>query len=516
MKYGFVIDHRRCIGCHACTVACKSENEVPLGAYRTWVKYIEQGNYPDTRRSFAVLRCNHCEDAPCITICPVTALFKRDDGIVDFDGRRCIGCKACMQACPYDALYINPYTNTAEKCNFCAHRVELGLEPACVVVCPEQAIIAGDLDNPLSKISSLLASEETQVRKPEARTRPKLFYIEAKAAALDPLRQVHSGGYIWAERRDDPILDDQEAMLDAESKARTTYDVAHDRPWGWKVSAYLFTKSISAGAFIVAVLAITFTGTMNRWLFDSAAPIAALVFLAATTALLVLDLKRPERFLNILLKPQWKSWLVLGGYTLIGFGATVSMWLGAYVTDVEAVRQPLMWVSFGLAVLTAGYSAFLFKQARGRVFWNSPLVFPHLIVQSLVAGAALLLLIGLTRSLVIGIAMEEASFRFLSYELIGALIAHAVIVAGEVLAPDESPERKRAISLITRGIFRRVFLRGAAILGLFVPLVALSGSLALGEPLASILVLAASALSLVGIFCWEHTWVQAGQAVPLS
>ena len=144
MKYGFVIDHRKCIGCHACTVACKSENEVPLGTFRTWVKYIEKGEYPDTKRFFSVLRCNHCDDAPCITICPVTALFRLDNGIVDFNGDRCIGCKSCMQACPYDALYINPNTNTAEKCNFCAHRIEAQLEPACVIVCPVQAIISGD------------------------------------------------------------------------------------------------------------------------------------------------------------------------------------------------------------------------------------------------------------------------------------------------------------------------------------------------------------------------------------
>lgn len=516
MKYGFVIDHRRCIGCHACTVACKSENEVPIGAYRTWVKYIEQGQYPDARRSFAVLRCNHCEDAPCITICPVTALFKRDDGIVDFDGRQCIGCKACMQACPYDALYINPYTNTAEKCNFCAHRVELGLEPACVVVCPEQAIIAGDLDNPLSKISSLIASEKTEVRKPEALTRPKLFYIEASPAALKPLEQTHSGGYLWAERKADPVLDDQEAVFHAEAKARTTYDVAHERPWGWKVSAYLFTKSISAGAFIVAALALTFTQSMNRWLFDLAAPLAALVLLAATTALLVLDLKRPERFLSILLRPQWKSWLVLGGYTLVGFGAVVSLWLGAYLFDLESVRPPLMWAGVALAGLTAGYSAFLFRQARGRVFWNSPLVFPHLIIQSLVAGAAVLLLIGITRSFLIGLAMEEASFRFLSYELAGALIAHAIILAGELFGPEESSERARAIRLITRGIFRNGFLRGAVVLGIAAPLVAISLSLGLANSVEPVFTMLASLCSLVGLFYWEHTWVQAGQAVPLS
>ncbi|HXG67544.1 MAG TPA: 4Fe-4S dicluster domain-containing protein, partial [Blastocatellia bacterium] len=212
MKYGFIIDHRKCIGCHACTVACKSEHDVPVGTFRTWVKYIEKGAYPDARRFFSVLRCNHCEDAPCVTICPVTALFRRDNGIVDFDGDRCIGCKSCMQACPYDALYINPNTNTAEKCNYCAHRVEVGLEPACVIVCPEQAIISGDMDDPTTKISRLLASEETLVRKPEAQTRPKLYYIEADPSALKPTEQTHATGYLWAEQRMDPIMQNEQAL----------------------------------------------------------------------------------------------------------------------------------------------------------------------------------------------------------------------------------------------------------------------------------------------------------------
>ncbi|MFY9557381.1 MAG: 4Fe-4S dicluster domain-containing protein, partial [Blastocatellia bacterium] len=287
MKYGFVIDHRKCIGCHACTVACKSENEVPLGTFRTWVKYIEKGEYPDTRRFFSVLRCNHCDDAPCITICPVTALFRRDNGIVDFNGDRCIGCKSCMQACPYDALYINPNTNTAEKCNFCAHRVEKQLEPACVIVCPVQAIISGDMDDPTSKLSHLIASEQTQVRKPEAGTLPKLFYIEADQAALTPTEQTHEGGYLWSELRMDPVMADDQALASAEARARTTYDVSHERPWGWKVSAYLWTKSISAGAFVLAAIAIGFGFVRGDWLYESAAPLLSLVFLAITVGLLV-------------------------------------------------------------------------------------------------------------------------------------------------------------------------------------------------------------------------------------
>jgi Fe-S-cluster-containing dehydrogenase component len=146
-RFGFAIDNRVCIGCHACTVACKSEHSVPIGVNRTWVKYIEKGTFPNTRRSFSVQRCNHCDDAPCVEICPVTSLYRRPDGIVDFDFDRCIGCKACMQACPYDALYLDPETLTAAKCNYCTHRVDQGYEPACVVVCPVEAIVSGDLDD---------------------------------------------------------------------------------------------------------------------------------------------------------------------------------------------------------------------------------------------------------------------------------------------------------------------------------------------------------------------------------
>lgn len=146
-RFGFAIDNRVCIGCHACTVARKSEHSVPIGVNRTWVKYIEKGTFPNTRRSFSVQRCNHCDDAPCVEIYPVTSLYRRPDGIVDFDSDRCIGCKACMQACPYDALYLDPETLTAAKCNYCTHRVDQGYEPACVVVCPVEAIVSGDLDD---------------------------------------------------------------------------------------------------------------------------------------------------------------------------------------------------------------------------------------------------------------------------------------------------------------------------------------------------------------------------------
>ena len=262
-RLGFVLASDSCIGCHACTVACKSEHDVPLGVNRTWVKYIETGEFPDTARTFTVMRCNQCDDAPCISICPTRALYRAPNGVVDFDDSRCIGCKACMNACPYDAIYINPETNTAHKCNFCNHRVEVGLEPACVTVCPTHAIITGDLDDPTSEISRIVANGPVAVRAPEQGTRPKVFYRGASQATLDPTRtMIRPDGMIWADTTPGhstitPTM--AEAMLDRspeEVAARTTYTTAHPATWGTKVSAYLVTKAIAAGTMLVAALLV--------------------------------------------------------------------------------------------------------------------------------------------------------------------------------------------------------------------------------------------------------------------
>ncbi|HCJ32699.1 MAG TPA: hypothetical protein DHV65_00135 [Ktedonobacter sp.] len=273
-KYAFVIDQRKCIGCHACTVACKAEHDVPIGVYRTWVKYIEKGEFPNSRRYFLVNRCNHCDDAPCVAICPTKALYKRSDGIVDFDANRCIGCKSCMQACPYDALYIDPYSHTAAKCNYCAHRTEVGMEPACVVVCPVHAIVAGDMHDPHTEIARIIAREPVRVRKPEQGTKPNVYYVGAEEAAINPEVAVEELPHMtmWStllkpHYEDESAIDmgkslrplqtinslkpyrPVEAVRREAADAHVVYDTPKNTaPWGWKVSAYLATKSLGAGA----------------------------------------------------------------------------------------------------------------------------------------------------------------------------------------------------------------------------------------------------------------------------
>jgi Fe-S-cluster-containing dehydrogenase component/formate-dependent nitrite reductase membrane component NrfD len=516
VRYGFVIDQRRCIGCHACTVACKEENRVPLGAFRTWVKYIERGAFPNTRRYFSVLRCNHCDSAPCVTICPTVALYRRDDGIVDFDGARCIGCKSCMQACPYDALYIDPDTSTAAKCNYCAHRIEVGLEPACVIVCPERAIIAGDLDDPTSPIATIVAREPVQVRKAEQGTRPKVFYLGADAAALTPELQTPSEGYLWAERPREEVdlmkmvaaVQDTGRDRGAPAMSRPVYDAPHAvRPWGWKVSTYLWTKSIAAGALLVAA----FAGS-EAWgsLFNTVAPALSLVLLAITTALLVGDLKRPERFAYIVLKPNWRSWLVWGAWILMAFGAAGAVWLTAGATARSELLHASLIPSMLLALATAGYSAFLFGQAEGRDFWQSPLVLPHLIVAAVLAGAATL---SVAAAVATPLNAEADPSATLWPLLFLSLVAHGFLVGLEVLNRHAVHDAALAARMIRRGPQRMRFWGGVVVGGVLAPMILMiAGAASDSNALSAV----GALLALAGLWLWEDLWVKAGQSVPLS
>lgn len=189
-RLAMVIDLRRCIGCQACSVSCKAEFDVPLGVWRSWVKEANKGIYPNVTRVFLPRLCNHCDHAPCVKACPVKASYQADDGSVQIREERCIGCKLCMSACPYDARFIHPVKNIANKCTFCIHRVEAGVVPACVNTCQAEARIFGDLNDPNSEVSKLINTRNVQVLKPEFGTEPHVFYISADINLMGRIEEV--------------------------------------------------------------------------------------------------------------------------------------------------------------------------------------------------------------------------------------------------------------------------------------------------------------------------------------
>jgi tetrathionate reductase subunit B len=185
-KYGMVIDTNRCIGCHGCTIACKSENNVPEGVFRSWVMQIIKGKYPQVKNHLLPRLCNNCEDAPCLNDCPTGATYRTpEDGVVHVDREKCVGCHTCVLACPYNSRFINPLTGTADKCDFCYHRITKGLLPACVDACTGKARIFGDMNDPQSEVSLYLAKYPVQGLRTYLDTKPKVHYVYADEAILN-------------------------------------------------------------------------------------------------------------------------------------------------------------------------------------------------------------------------------------------------------------------------------------------------------------------------------------------
>jgi tetrathionate reductase subunit B len=176
--YLMAIDLDRCTGCHACSVACKVENEVPLGNFRTKVYYYDEGLYPQVRRWFLPVVCMQCTEAPCLKACPTHSIRRGEDGIVRIDTDSCRGHGKCEEACPYGAIYVDPLRNVADKCDYCAHRLEVGMAPACVETCPSGALVFGDADDPASAVARFQSKHQAElaVLKPESGAQPQVSY----------------------------------------------------------------------------------------------------------------------------------------------------------------------------------------------------------------------------------------------------------------------------------------------------------------------------------------------------
>jgi formate-dependent nitrite reductase membrane component NrfD len=451
-----------------------------------------------------------------------------------------------MQACPYDSLYIDPETQTAAKCNYCAPRIDVGLEPACVNVCPEHAIISGDLDNPNSEISTLLGREQVTVRKPEKSTIPNVFYINGDYASLNPGTTERSGEYFWNSqssgvghyarfvetlaKKNDPAnptgdvqingiksttttwanADDAKCAFDTGKKqieledARRIYDTPDKGIlWGWEVSGYVLTKAISAGVFLVTFLALAFNFSAvsmpNIWI----TVIIGLVFLGLTGLLLVMDLDQPKRFLNVLLRPQWDSWLVRGGYSISIYGLILTLFGVAHYFDFKTAAYVILWIGAVTAVMVAIYTAFLFAQAKGRDFWQSPTLVLHMLIHSFMAGAALFSI----TNVFWGSSLEWE--QFLKMVLYIAIGVNLFILIIELTMTHPTDDAKRVAHEIVGGRYKKCFWFGTVFIGNVLPLILLFVG---GETLSAI----AGLLIIIGIYITEKIWIEAPQRIQLS
>jgi len=447
-----------------------------------------------------------------------------------------------MQACPYDALYIDPETSTAAKCNYCAHRIDIGLEPACVNVCPTQAIVSGDLDDPHSNIAKLKSREQVTARKTEKGTEPALYYIEGDVSSLDPSENEVNSETMWGkqvsgvghyarfmEDRTAPALDalnkflslgdkqgvwepedaDEKYKKNAEQlrqelasgKSRRSYDSPGKGVlWGWQVTSYLWTKAISAGLCIVPMTAVASgqveVGPLIQWV----SVLLAIVFLAITGLLLLADLDQPKRFIYVLLRPQWRSWLVRGAYIITVFGGLLGLWCVGRMFSVPFANF-LAWPLVIFAILTAIYTAFLFAQARGRDFWQNPVLPLHMFCHSVMAGAAMFALVA-----------PLASFEWIAW-VRGALVFSIVLKLAcdmfEMWSKHPTRDAQKTAHSIFKGRYAILYWVAVFLVGGLVPLLIAASLTYWLMPLAGVCVL-------IGVFVAEHIWVRAPQQLPLA
>jgi formate-dependent nitrite reductase membrane component NrfD len=358
----------------------------------------------------------------------------------------------------------------------------------------------------------MIATQKVAARKPQKGTKPKLFYAGIEGDFLQPSMMEPQPAHIFAERNPSANRNTRGRENGrTPGAARVVYDIAHPQPWGWIPAFYLWTKSIAAGVLtlvgILASLRVGASGSPGQFL-GVAGPALAVVFLAITTVLLVADLKRWDRFYYILIKPNPRSWLVWGTWILILASTVAALWLLLGVLN-QKIPSLLLWLGPPLGLASACYSAFLFAQAKGRDLWQSPLFLWHLAVQAVTAGGAALLLLGL--------ALNEnpAIANVLTWTIIFAAGAHALMMLGEIALPSTNEDVHHAVRVMTHGRLGNVFWFAAIAFGTVIPVLLLILALTNTGPLLVLQIVAAVA-ALLGLLAYEYAWITAGQSAPLS
>ena len=406
------------------------------------------------------------------------------------------------------------------------------------MVCPEQAIISGDIDDPQSPIRQLIDNNRTKVRKPESGTKPNVFYIEGSSWTLDPtVTSVEPETYMWADvddkpqniygkssRRNQTNKKSEDGPIKtggkvAEHMVQVAYDVGHKKAWHWPVAAYMTSKAIASGVYLMLCSAVMsgFIALGGVWsMLLEAIVVCAMI---ATGVLLCVDLERPDRFLRVIVRPQWRSWLARGAYLILGFGGMVSLLLGVNIGSMISVNtlqiaqkyleQPnvslmLSLCTIPLAVGVAVYTAFLFRQAKGRVMWQKQTLPLHMGVQALIGGASTCILLNCVFE-----RLDNLYMLSVSVLVIGLVISGAIICVGHIFDRTMVTEVRIANQHWLNGKYRYWFWIGGIALGHLTPImVVFSKSDFVG------VVCALSAIC--GLYCYEYGFILCAQEVPNS
>jgi formate-dependent nitrite reductase membrane component NrfD len=396
------------------------------------------------------------------------------------------------------------------------------------------------MNDPNSEIAQTLSEHDVKVRKKEKGTKPNLFYIDAEDVSLEPCHTDRSDSYIWnsqttgvghfakfaeslTEGKDlkemakqlNPKLFSANEFTDKETR-KTSVEVlmekskrVFDTPdkgmlWGWEVSGYVWTKAISTGSFLVALCSLFILPLNEASEILMTGVLLGLVFLILTGALLVMDLDQPKRFFYVLLRPHWKSWLVKGGYSITFFGLFLSI-TGAliYMDMAFELLLPVICITALFALVTAIYTAFLFGQAKGRDLWQSPVLLWHMLIHSIMAGAAVFCLLSF---------FMELSSTFIDHihiALAGTILTNLLLMLIEFKLLKHTPDSKKALGMIASGRYKRSFWLGVLLIGNIIPLLLiLSGS--------HLVISIAGLMVITGVYLTNHIWVEAPQRIPLT
>ena len=383
-RYGMVIDTVRCVGCMDCVVVCKTENGVPEGYNRDWIVYDTVGAHPTLHMEIRSERCNHCDNPPCVYCCPCGASHIHDrGGVVLVHHDKCSGCKACIAACPYDARFIHP-EGYADKCTFCIHRVEKGLDPACVAVCPTHCMHFGDMDDPNSEVRRLARFAEESPAAPRSRHETTDLVSDLMCHPLVRICSMHE----IISTRNNPMID-------------PTLHI-----WGWEIPVYLFLGGMVAGMMIISGYFL-FKGRHREMQCSCLyLPTLSIVLLSLGMLALFLDLSHRWYFWRMYMTFQpaspmsWGSWILLLVYPALVPNGLIRPpgYLSARFPILDRagrsiIQHPTATKSIGVVNMLLGgmlgiYTGILLSAFGARPLWNSAMLGLLFLVSGLSSAAA--------------------------------------------------------------------------------------------------------------------------------